>query len=341
MSQSENLDSPLSNADLARAVTSTPPETTPPAAAAPAKVPPPKPPRKAPPTSNDPISRFRNKTEDEEARMGFIDHLLELRKRLWVSIIAVVICVVISLVFYEDVYQFLLAPIRVVDAKYVGILTALGKPPPDGQVVHITTTEPLGTMLSVIWLGFWAGLVVASPIVMYELWAFVAPGLHAKEKNAIKPVLYGGAFFFLAGAALAYYVLAPLTFDFFLWLDLRLKVTPNWTSEKCIELLITMMIVSGLLWELPLLVAGMARLGVVSAAWLLKYWRALTFGSIVMGMIVSPGNDLISMGAFSGMILAIYLVSILMAFIFYRAPVDPYAPKPATAKTPPDGIAKS
>ena len=337
----ENLDSAIPDPNQPGAITTTPSVTPSPAAAAPAKVPPPKPPRKAPPPSNDPISRFRNKTEDEEARMGFIDHLLELRKRLWVSIIAVLVCIIVSLIFYEAVYDALLQPVRVVNDKYIEIFKAAGKKiPEDGQIIHISTTAPLGIMLSVIWVGFWAGLVMASPIVLYELWAFVAPGLHSKEKNAIKPVLYGGVFFFLAGASLAYFILAPLTFDFFLWLAIRLKVTPNWTSELCIELLITMMIISGLLWEIPLLVAGMARFGMLSPGWLLKYWRGLVFGSIVLGMIVSPGNDLVSMGAFSGMILGIYLVSILMAFIFYRKPHDPNAPQPGTAKTPKDGIAK-
>ena len=313
-------------------VPATPPETngtngsTPPIKTGPVRVP-----RKAPP-SNDPISKFRNKQveEDDEGRMGFIDHLLELRKRMWISIIAIALCVLVALIFYEQVYAFLLRPIRWVDDDMVRKAIENGHPPADRHFIHITTTEPLGTMMTVIWLGFWAGLVVASPIVILQLWGFIAPGLHAKEKNAIKPVLYGGVFFFLAGAAIAYFVLAPLTFNFFLWLDLRLEVTPNWTSEKCIEMLITMMIVCGMLCEIPLLVAGLARLGIIEPQWLIKYWKVLTFGSVLLGMIVSPGNDLVSMAAFSGLILGIYLVSIIMAYVFYKKPVDPYA-KAATA----------
>ena len=92
-----------------------------------------------PPTSNDPISRFRNKTEDEDARMGFIDHLLELRKRLWISVVAVMICVTVSLIFYKPIYNFLLDPIRRVDAEQVKKLTEAGKPPVDGHVIQITT----------------------------------------------------------------------------------------------------------------------------------------------------------------------------------------------------------
>ena len=293
------------------------------------------------PASNDPISRFRNKTTaDDDARMGFIDHLLELRKRLWVAIVAVMVCVFLSFIFYKPIYNFLAEPIRVVDRKYTRIVTERGTPPATGHVINLTTNQPLGSMLMVIWLGFWAGLVVASPIVLYELWAFIAPGLHDKEKNAIKPVLYGGAFFFLIGAAIAYYFLAPMSFDFFVWLDIDLGLMVNWTSETCIEMLITMMIVSGLLCEIPLLVAGLARLGLVEPVWLIKYWKVFTFGSVFLGMTVSPGNDLASMSAFSGLILGIYLVSILMAYIFYRKPVDPNAPKPKDEAAPKDGIKK-
>lgn len=363
MSEPEPLDPHLQHADAVPV--SPPPAETPspsapsdasaesalnsPAPIVPVTPPPPPPvsttpqrvPQKAPPPK-DPISRFRNKTAvDDDARMGFIDHLLELRKRLWVAIIAVMVCVFLSFIFYKPIYNFLAEPIRVVDRKYTKLLTEQGHPPATGHVINLTTNQPLGSMLMVIWLGFWAGLVVASPIVMYELWAFIAPGLHDKEKNAIKPVLYGGAFFFLIGAAIAYYFLAPMSFDFFVWLDIDLGLQVNWTSETCIEMLITMMIVSGLLCEIPLLVAGMARLSLVEPVWLIKYWKVFTFGSVFLGMTVSPGNDLASMSAFSGLILGIYLVSILMAYIFYRKPVDPNASKPKDVAAQKDDIKKS
>ena len=128
------------------------------------------------------------------------------------------------------------------------------------------------------------------------------------------------------GTAIAYYFLSPVTFDFFAWLDLDVGVTIIWTSETCIEMLLTMMIISGLLCEIPLLIAGMAYLDVLSPSTLLRHWRGFTFGSIALGAIVSPGNDLASMAAFSGLVLGIYLVSIVMAFIFHRKTPVPGKP---------------
>ncbi len=283
-----------------------------------------KPPVKKPPPSKDVLSKFKNKNEpEEEARMGFIDHLMELRKRLWISIIAVFVCVTLSLIFYKPVYAFLCEPVRGVDRKYSELLIKEGKLPPGGHIVDLTAVTPFGSMIMVIWVGIWAGLIIASPIVFYELWAFVAPGLHDHEKRAIKPILYGGVFFFLAGAAAAYFFLAPMTFDFFLWLDIDLGIKPNWTAEASIDLLITMMLISGLLCEIPLIVAGLSHMSVVEPWSLVRHWRVCTFSSIALGMIVSPGNDLASMSAFSGLILGIYMVSIVMAFIFYKKPYVP------------------
>ena len=369
------------------------------------------------PASNDPLSKFRNKNAqpDDDARMGFIDHLMELRKRLWISIIAVFICVAVAIVFYKPIYNFLAQPVRDVNKRYMrpyaekefrrqlaewksSILELESEVLKDARrkddferrlkaievehagnlemafmleqdvckeeltslkadvaavgdvkqkqlfefkmkklevtepryiekdIINLSTTQPLGTMIMVIWLGFWGGIVVASPILLYELWAFVAPGLRDKEKRAIMPVLYGGILFFMGGTAIAYYFLSPVTFDFFAWLDLDVGVTIIWTSETCIEMLLTMMIISGLLCEIPLLIAGMAYLDVISPSTLLRHWRGFTFGSIALGAIVSPGNDLASMAAFSGLVLGIYLVSIVMAFIFHRKTPVPGKP---------------
>ncbi len=81
-----------------------------------------------------------------------------------------------------------------------------------------------------------------------------------------------------------------------------------------------MMVISGLLCEIPLLVAGLARMGVLAPIILIRYWRACIFGCVALGMLVAPGNDLASMSAFAGLILGIYVVSILMAYICYRKP---------------------
>ncbi|HLX61712.1 MAG TPA: twin-arginine translocase subunit TatC [Planctomycetota bacterium] len=280
-------------------------------------------PRKQPPPK-DPLSKFLNKNAEEEdgAPMSFIDHLMELRKRLWVCILACLICVALAIIFYDRVYGVLTGPIQWLNDRLAG---------PDGQyyrdhgilregepAILLATTGPLSNMLLIIWMGFWGGIVVASPIMLYQVWAFVAPGLKSNEKRAIMPVLYGGLGFFLGGVYICYRWMIPPTLWFFITLDLSLRNRIVWTSETTIDLLLWMMIISGFLCEIPLIVAAMAKMDVIRGSSLTKHWRGMIFGSILIGAIVAPGNDLASMGVFSGLMLGIYAVSIIMAYLFQQ-----------------------
>ncbi len=148
--------------------------------------------------------------------MGFIDHLMELRKRLWISIIAVALCIVIAVIYYKQIYNFLAQPVRDIDVKYIKILKEKDMLPPHGHAINLTATQPLGSMIMVIWLGFWAGWWWRRRSCCTNFGAFVSPGLHDHEKGAVKPVLYLGVIFFLTGAGIAYRWLAPMTLDFFL-----------------------------------------------------------------------------------------------------------------------------
>jgi len=183
--------------------------------------------------------------------------------------------------------------------------------------VNLQSTKPMETLMLVMWLSLGAGLVFSSPVLIYHLWAFVAPGLREKEKRAIKPVLYGGIFFFLAGCALAYFVLFPASIRFFSWFNAELKIASQWTMDEYSSLLLNMMAICGIVCEAPLVVAGLAKMGVVQPAHLTQYWRYCVFGAFALGAIFSPGTDIMSMLLFSSLLLSLYLVSIMMAYVFY------------------------
>jgi sec-independent protein translocase protein TatC len=249
---------------------------------------------------------------------------MELRKRLWVCIIAVLLCIVAGVIFYGPIYGVLTGPIDGINAYYAGppgdIYRNMNPPvlPPGLPAIQLSTTTPLSNMMLIIWMGFWGGLTIASPLVLYQVWAFVAPGLKTNEKKAIMPVLYGGLMFFLAGVVICYKWMIPPTLSFFISLDLSLKNKINWTADTTIDLMLWMMIISGLLCEIPLIVAAMAKMDVIRGTTLTRHWRGMTFGAILIGAVVAPGNDLASMGVFSGLMLGIYLVSIGMAFLFQQ-----------------------
>ncbi|HEY3322281.1 MAG TPA: twin-arginine translocase subunit TatC [Planctomycetota bacterium] len=263
--------------------------------------------------------------EEDGARMSFIDHLMELRSRLWISIITIVVCMVASLFCYDWLFQFLRGPLddinlwylkpenrEAYDAARQALQLADG-----AKVVVITSTSMLSTMLMIMWLGLGAGLVVSAPVLVYEGWAFIAPGLKKNERRAIQPVLFGGIFFFLAGVALTYYLLFPVTLNFVVWLDVNLRVQPLYTVEDYMSLLLNMMWITGLVCEIPLVVAVLAKLSIVKPEYLTRYWRICVLAAFVLGAIFSPGTDVLSMLVFSLLLLSLYLLSVFMAWFFY------------------------
>jgi sec-independent protein translocase protein TatC len=273
------------------------------------------------------LSRFKDRSSDGGAPMSFMDHLLELRRRLWICALAVCICVTLSLAFYSELFAFLRVPLDNVN-KYYGAspefqsLLKERSLPPTTNVVDLQTTQPLSLLMVVMWLGMGAGLILGSPVLLYELWAFVAPGLKPRERRAIRPVLFGGIIFFLAGCVLTYYVLFPVTLDFMVWLAVQLHVRPIYTVDDYMSLLLTMMGITGLCCETPLVVGVLSKLGVIAPHHLTRYWRPCVLAAFILGAVFSPGTDLLSMLVFSALLLSLYILSIIMAWLFRAKPVS-------------------
>ena len=265
------------------------------------------------------VDRLKGDVDGQGAQMTFMDHLLELRKRLWTSALVIFICMGLAMVFYVPLVNFIRWPVDNLNRHYAAQYAKEVLTNPQAVPVEITliSTDPMETLLMVMWLSIGAGLVLSSPVLIYQLWAFVAPGLREKEKRAIKPVLYGGIFFFLAGCALAYFVLFPAAIRFFSAFNVDLQVTSWWTMDKYSSFLLNMMAVCGVVCETPLVVAGLAKLGILKPGHLTQYWRGCVFGAFVLGACFSPGADIMSMLLFSGLLVSLYLVSIVMAHVFY------------------------
>ncbi|MBI3832140.1 MAG: twin-arginine translocase subunit TatC [Planctomycetes bacterium] len=312
---------------------------------------------------------------DPEGRMTFMQHLLELRSRLFVVAATLFVTMMASIALYGPIFRFLEQPIDNVNAQFredpdlcrmiielrmePNVKQALDKADlqsdlrskvldtfrdpklwvdiPAGAVdaellaklnasridlatpvVTKISTDPLSTTLILMSVAFWFGIVISSPILLYEIWAFVAPGLKPKERAAIRPVLFGGVFFFFMGAAACYYIIFPLSMSFFVWLDLDMGFLPSYTPDSYINLLITFMLITGAIFEIPMVVAVLAKLGIVSSKMLTQYWRMIVLVCFILGAIISPGNDIISMLAMSGALLFLYVVSVILAWLCYK-----------------------
>jgi len=272
--------------------------------------------------------------EPDGGRMTIMGHLLELRQRLFYCALFMFLSTTIGLIYYEPIYEFLCHPILKAnlefkdDPNYQKLLentdddanepNADGSPPP---VIQLQEIRPLALMLILMKAAFWAGIVVTSPFLLYQIWAFVSPGLTLRERRAIRPVLFGGVFFFLGGAAFCYFAVFPYTLNFLVWLNVSLGVLTRYTSSDFIDLLLTFMLIFGLIFELPVLAGVLARLGILSPRITTKYWRMITLGTFILGAVVSPSADLASFLMMSGSLLFLYLISILVVWICYPKPI--------------------
>jgi len=330
------------------------PVNVPPNPAAPA-------PNPLPPAPVSPIAVASSSTEPdgEGGRMGFMEHLMELRNRLVWSAIAIVACVLGALMFFQQTNAIMLKPLDDINREYrerkdyaeilqkvkrssyskdmEEVLGVLGKQYASNpefvaafeklkqsknqdDLVELISLDPLESTFAVCWVGIYIGIALAAPIVLSQIWKFVSPGLRMNERDAVQPILYGSVLFFAAGCAVTYFMLFPVTLRFGVWFDLYLNYKPMYRVEKYFSLFLDIAFYAGLACETPMVVAVLAKLGVVRPDHLTRFWRFCVLGAFIMGTIFSPGMDIASMLAFSFLYLSLYIVSVIMAYIFYKKP---------------------
>ncbi|MER6034388.1 MULTISPECIES: twin-arginine translocase subunit TatC [unclassified Streptomyces] len=250
------------------------------------------------------LKSARKKERDPEGRMPLADHLRELRNRLAKAMLAIVVVTIVAAFFYNDIINFLTKPIL----DSVGCQESfeqLAKSPAKHQCAEITINGLLAPFTLALQVSLMAGVVLASPVWLYQLWAFVAPGLHRHEKKYAYAFVFTGAPLFFAGAFFAYKVLpttAKVLIDF----------TPNGAIrnllplDDLLQLVTRMVIVFGLSFELPLLLVMLNLTGVLSGSRMLGWWRAMILGITVFAAVATPSTDPLSMLALAGPIWVLY-----------------------------------
>jgi Tat protein translocase TatC len=234
--------------------------------------------------------------------MPFLDHLEELRLRILRSLAAVVIGFAIGLWAVErfQLVTVLKAPI----AKY---LTG-------GKLIVTSPTEPL---MIVFKLGFVVGLVLASPIILWQLWAFLAPALYEREKKALVPSLFVGLVLFLTGATLAYLFVVPQALRVLFSFQSE-AIAPFITYDAWFGFVLQVVLALGISFELPLVMVILSWLGVIGPGELHRFRRYAIVCSFVAGAVLSPGADLLSMIMMTVPLLFLYEVGVAGSAIVHR-----------------------
>jgi sec-independent protein translocase protein TatC len=226
--------------------------------------------------------------------LTILEHLQELRRRLIISAVALVIAVLGSLVFTKKLLEWLTAPAhdRVQD-------------------VTIVFTDPLGYWAAYFRVALVAGVAIAMPVLVYEALAFVGPGLTGKEKRWVFPIVIGASVFFVLGAAFAYYLELPPALGFLLNSGGGIEPFINITSY--VDFVSRLMLVTGLVFELPLFVMGLAKLRVVTSRKLLGWWRYAIVLAFVVSAVVTPSIDPVTQSVVAAPMIVLYFAGIVLA----------------------------
>ena len=235
--------------------------------------------------------------EDEKA--PFTEHLEELRKRLVYSFIAVAVGFALTYAFKELLFEILIHPLVTVMA-------------PGDHLVFTGIAEAFFTYLKV---AFLAGLMLAAPVIFYQFWMFVAPGLYQHERRLLLPVVIISSFFFIGGALFGYFVVFPIGFKFFLGYSTE-TIKPMLSMKEYLRFSSLFLLAFGVVFEPPILLTFLARLGIVSVDFLKKNRKYAILLIFIVAAVLTPTPDVVSQGLMAIPLMILYEVGIVGAKIF-------------------------
>jgi len=254
----------------------------------------------------DSLAPDRDATDEDDevaqSRMGFLDHLDELRRRLLYSIYVLVACCVVSFYYWDQLYRY-----------YAHYFQLLG-----GNLIF---NKPMAGFMFSLKLSGLAGLVVAAPFMFAQAWLFIAPGLYRKEKRVVLPFVFFSSALFFLGAYFSHAVAFPSMWRFFASYAVEgISFFP--TIDETFGLYVKVLLGLGLIFQMPMVVFFLARFGVVTAGFLLRKIKYAVLIIVVVAAVVTPSGDPMTLAIFSAPMLILYVISIGVAWLFQKKRSD-------------------
>jgi len=235
-----------------------------------------------------------------DAKMPFTQHLEELRRRLIICSIAVAVGFLISYFFKERIFEWLMKP----------LLQVL----PEGESQKLIYTAPHEAFVTYLKVSFIAGIGLASPVILFQLWRFIAPGLYQNEKRYLLPTVFFSTLFFLGGALFGYFIVFPFGFRFFVSFANDF-ITPMISTREFTSFATRLLLAFGVVFEMPVFAFFLGRLGLLSASFLKKQRKyAILFIFIVAAILTPP--DVVSQMLMALPLLILYEISVWIVTIF-------------------------
>ena len=248
------------------------------------------------------VETAQKRASEEMTGMSFLEHLEELRRRIIYSFLYVVAGFCVCWWFHERIFAIMQKP----------IVTALANHKMDTQLVYLNPTDPFNMYLKI---SFLAGIFVASPFVLYQVWAFIAPGLYRNERRYVLPFMFSTVGLFLAGGFFGYKMVYPAALDFLIGWSAQFK--PMITVGEYTDLFLTIIAGLGLVFEMPILVFFLSLMGILTAGWMWRNFRYSILVIFIIAAIITPTTDIMNMCIFAAPMIVLYLFSIAIAWFVH------------------------
>jgi sec-independent protein translocase protein TatC len=240
-------------------------------------------------------------------KMSFLEHLEELRTRLIRSLIALVIAVGICWNWASQIFHFMTEPLR---AAY-----------PKIQFIY---TEPTEAFMLYMKAAFFAGIFAAAPYVLYQVWAFISPGLYKHEKGYVVPFVLFGSVFFMIGAVFGHYFMFPATFRFLgAFAGEDMQFLPRVTEYFSFYFWFVLGL--GVVFQIPVIIVVLSRIGLVTPRFLIRYFKYAVLVAFIVAAIITPTPDVVNQTMLALPMIGLYLVGVLVAWLFGRPRKAPQA----------------
>ncbi len=250
------------------------------------------------------VEKAAQRGSEEMTGMSFLEHLEELRRRIIYSFLFIIGGFGVCWWFHEQIFDLMQKP----------IMKALAAHQMEQKLVYLNPTDPFNMYLKI---SFIAGVFVASPFVLYQIWLFISPGLYRHERRYVMPFMFSTVGLFLAGGLFAYKMVYPAALDFLIGWSVQFK--PMITIGEYTDLFLTIIVGLGIVFEMPILVFFLALMGVLTAGWM---WRNLRYSILVIFIIaavITPTTDIMNMCIFALPMILLYLISIAIAWFVHPA----------------------
>ncbi len=238
--------------------------------------------------------------EKHDGTMSLLDHLDELRSRLFRCAVVFFATLAVAWGFSDRIVEFLVAPIR--DNLFEG-----------GQLVFIHLTEPFVVYLQASGL---AALFVSSPYLLYQFWAFVSPGLYRHERKLVVPFIVFGTAFFTAGGAFGYLVATPIAASWLIGLGESFQA--SLTLRSAFQFEARVVLGMGLVFELPILIFFLSWIGLVTPGFLMRHFKVAVLVIAVVAAVITPTGDMLTMTVFAGPMVLLYLLGVGLSWLVGR-----------------------